>query len=95
MKQKAAITICLIFVLLATLFLPIPKGTLNDGGTRVYKSLTYTLVCWNKYLATPQNEQGTSSGYFYNNTSVFWFPDSAKDINELWHLESKYIGMTE
>ena len=39
-------------VLLSVLFIPIPKGTFDDGGTREYAALTYKIVVWNKINIT-------------------------------------------
>ena len=51
MKKKIWILIVAVTVLLAVLFVPIPKGSLDDGGTRDYIALTYRIVDWNRISA--------------------------------------------
>ena len=41
MKKKIWIPIVAVTVLLAVLFVPIPKGSLDDGGTRDYIASTF------------------------------------------------------
>ena len=50
MRKAIGIISTCVAITLLVLFLPIPKGTLNDGGTRVYSALTYKIV-WFEYLA--------------------------------------------
>ena len=50
----------------------------KDGGTKEYKALTYKIVVWNRLLG----EDST-----YHKTSVFWFPNNFKSLDELWVLE--------
>ena len=39
--KKTVVTIVAVVAVLLILFVPIPKGTLLDGGTRDYAALTY------------------------------------------------------
>ena len=73
-------------VLLSVLFIPIPKGTFDDGGTREYAALTYKIVVWNKINITI-DENGKIIDDRYHKTSVFWYPDNQKSIDELWQIE--------
>ena len=73
MKKKTKI-IVIIVILLLILFVPVPQGTLEDGGSKVYAALTYKVVDW-VYI-----NEDNSRGY---DTSVYWFPDNFKNINEL------------
>ena len=85
MKKKPIIIASIVFaVILFVLFLPIPKGTYDDGGTRDYDALLYKIVVWNKIQGVA-NEDGTIQ--IYHKTSVFWFPDNQKSIDELWKIE--------
>ncbi len=90
MKKKILISIVVI-VLLAALFIPIPVGTLNDGGTREYQAITYKMVVWNKNLVdVVDNGDGTQSATpigAYHKTSLYWFGNAYKDIDELWEIE--------
>ena len=80
MKKKIWISIATVFVLLAVLFTPIPKGSYDDGGTREYLALTYKIVAWHRIM---------SSNEFYKNTSIYFGADRNKCIDELWDLEYK------
>ena len=48
MKKKIWIPIIVSVVLLVVLFVPIPTGTLNDGGTTEFSAITYKIVAWNR-----------------------------------------------
>lgn len=77
-----------IIVVLLVLFLPIPKGTYKDGGTREYCALTYKIVVWNKLIAEVNEDGSAGEVYTYCKTSVFWIPENFKSIDELWKIES-------
>ena len=51
MKKKILIPIIAAAILLAVLFVPIPQGSYDDGGTREWIALTYKIVDWNKISA--------------------------------------------
>ncbi len=76
MKKKYRISIILILIIL---FAPIPSGVYKDGGTRTFSALTYKVVKWNRLVNTED----------YKNTSVYWFPNNFKSLNELWEIEPK------
>ena len=76
--KKPVITAIIIIAALLILFLPIPSGTYRDGGTKVYGALTYKIVVWNRFV-TETN--------VYQKTSVFFFPDNFKTLDELWAIE--------
>lgn len=86
-KKTIGIISACVAVILLVLFLPIPMGIYNDGGTREYAALTYKIVVWNRIQAE-MNEDGSGGDiHFYHKTSVFWFPDNNKSIDELWKIE--------
>ena len=78
MKKKIFIPIISVIVLLAVLFIPVPVGTYDDGGTREYAALTYKIVAWNRI---------TDVG-IYKTTKVYFGDDRNKSIDELWMLEN-------
>ncbi len=77
MKKKIWIPIIAVIVVLAVLFVPIPQGSYDDGGTREYVALTYKIVDWNRI--TPDG--------VYDETKVYFFSDRYKSIDELFELE--------
>ena len=81
MKKKIFFTVIVVILLLAILFVPIPTGTLNDGGTRVYSALTYKIVVWNR----------TTDDGIYENTKVYFGEARFQDINGLWDEESQNV----
>jgi hypothetical protein len=83
MKKKKWIAVLLIFGLLAVLFTPIPAEELRDGGTKVYRALTYTLVNWHRVCAEPDG--------IYEALRVYPFPDSMRTVSELWELEQSRV----
>ena len=72
------IKIWIIILIILVLIIPIPGGRYRDGGTKEYKSLIYRVVVWNHLMG---------DGSTYYKTSVFWFPDNYKSIDELWKIE--------
>jgi len=88
MKRKSIVIVLIIVaVILMVLFLPIPKGTYEDGGTREYGALLYKIVVWNKIQVEVNVDGSGGETHIYHKTSVFWFPDNQKSIDELWKIE--------
>ena len=87
--MKKSIIVGVIVIVLLVLFLPIPQGTYDDGGTRDYCALTYKIVIWNKLIAEANEDDSAGEVYTYHKTSVFWIPDNFKGIDELWKIESE------
>ena len=81
MKKKIWIPIIVLVVLLAILFVPIPKAPIDDGGTREYVALMYKIVDWNK----------TSVDGVYEKTRIYFGTDRTKTVDELWELEEQSI----
>ena len=81
MKKKILISLGLIFILLAVLFVPIPTGSYNDGGTRQYTALTYKIVDWNKI----------HSDGIYKKTRIYFGNDRNKSIEQLWESEYEFV----
>ena len=75
-KRKKIIIVLITIIVLLVLFLPLPVGSFDDGGTRVYSALTYKIIA-----------ETNHDVYFYNKTSVFWIPDKFKSIDELWKID--------
>ncbi len=86
--KKKIIIIAAILLFLLILFLPVPRGTYRDGGTKDYRALTYRVVVWNR-LTDRIGEDGAAEEHCtYHKTSVYWFPENFKSIDELWKAES-------
>jgi len=75
MKKK--IWIPIVIALIAILFIPIPSGVYDDGGTKEYTALTYKIVRWNRLT-----EYG-----IYNKLRVYVFPNNFKSLNSSWAQE--------
>lgn len=73
-RKTAVITI---LAMLLILFVPMPLSPLKDGGTKQYAALTYKVVKWRRAI----------DGDVYITTSVYFFPDNFKVIDELWETE--------
>ena len=87
MKKRVVIAVSAILLLALILFLPIPTGKYDDGGTREYSALTYKIVVWNKHIVEVDETGKVVKEEHYHKTSVFWYPDNQKSIDELWKLE--------
>ena len=86
MKKKTVIFAVSATLLALILFLPIPTGKYDDGGTREYSALTYKIVKWNKLESVYEGGEMTRVDK-YTKTSVYWIPDNFKSIDDLWKLE--------
>ena len=80
MKKTVLIILAAVLVL-AFLFVPVPRDSYDDGGTREYSALTYKIVDWNRL----------HSDGVYSATKVYWFPDNFKSIDELWADEAQNV----
>ena len=87
MKRKTVVISIIVAVLI--LFLPVPHGTYEDGGTRDYNALTYKIAVWNKLNAEANPGGSAGEVHTYHKTSVFWIPDNFKSIDELWEIETE------
>ena len=90
--KKKVIAIAAAVAILLVLFLPIPRGTCEDGGTRVYSALTYKIVVWNRLVSEAGQDDSSGAVSRYHKTSVFLFPDNFKSIDELWKIETADSG---
>ena len=81
MAKKILVLILATVLLLAVLFVPIPKSPYRDGGTREYSALTYKIVDWNRL---------TTDGV-YDATKTYWFPNNFKSIDDLWADEEQEV----
>ena len=90
--KKKVIAIAAAVVILLILFLPIPRGTCQDGGTREYAALTYKIVVWNRLLSEAGQDGRLPAVSRYHKTSVFWLPDNFRSIDELWKIETADSG---
>lgn len=83
MRNKKFLLILIpIFIVALILFLPIPVGTMNDGGSRDFQALTYRLVRWNRIIAS---EDGVVD--YYTKWSFYPIPLCFEPIDTLWEKE--------
>ncbi len=81
MKKVIGIFLAVCVALLAVLFVPLPQAAVDDGGTRVYTALTYTVVDWHR--VTPDG--------VYEQTRLYTGDDRRKTLDELWEAEAPYV----
>lgn len=81
MKKRTWIIILAAVLLLAILFVPIPKGPYKDGGTREYSALTYKVVHWNRLTAEGVHEA----------TRLYLFPHNFQSVDRLWEKEEQNV----
>ncbi len=87
MKKIIIFVISILLLVPFVLLIPVPHASYDDGGTSEYVALTYKMVKWNKIVPQYDKNGEYISHEIYNNTSVFWYPDSQKTIDELWKIE--------
>lgn len=77
MKKRFIIIIIAVALIL---FVPIPTGRYNDGGTKEYTALTYKIVKWHSLSG--------AEGEYYIKTRVYPFPLNFRSIDALWEREA-------
>lgn len=81
MKKQLKYWIFAAVLLLAILFVPIPKSAARDGGSKEYTALTYKIVDWNR----------TVGSYKHTGARIYWFPNNFKSVDALWALEENAL----
>ena len=78
-----AIGICLtVTICLAILFVPLPMGSYNDGGSRQYESVLYQIIDWNR----TQEFDGTPFYEENQKTRIYFFPYSCYEYEAKWEM---------
>ena len=90
MKKILIVSIAVVVAIALILFVPVPIGPAKDGGTRQYAALTYRIVVWNRFV-DQTDADGQLMTTVYHNTSVYWYPDNRKTVDELWEMEMEHI----
>lgn len=84
-SRKKLVAVCVTAaVILAVLFMPFVRDTYDDGGTVTYSALTYKIVKWKKLAGS---DKGNGANVRYEKTSLFFFPENYKTLDELWETE--------
>lgn len=78
MKKRIICTAFIVIAVLVVLFVPFSVRALDDGGTVILNSLSYTIVKWDTF---------TEQGKPYKSTSVYWFKNKSTSADELWERE--------
>ncbi len=86
MKKVIVLSLVVLLIVGAILFVPIPQASYDDGGTREYIALTYKIVAWKRLIL------GEDGPYLYEQTQVYGPADRGKSIDELWERESARFG---
>ncbi len=81
MKKKLFLILIPLILLCLILFLPIPTGVMNDGGSREFTALTYKIVRWNRLISSEDTVETYAAWRFYP------VPLNFADIDELWNRE--------
>lgn len=81
MKKRLIIIIAAVVLLLLVLFVPYRRDTLDDGGSVVYNAVLYKYIRWKGFYT--EAEDGTLIESKTVRTSIHWFPDNRKTLDEL------------
>ena len=88
-KKMKIILFTTVILVIVILFVPFSGNIYEDGGTRIYCSLTYKIVKWNR-MDSAHGENGAIERIdIYNESSVYWLPHNFKSIDELWEMEKE------
>ncbi len=82
MKKIAYAVLATLILTALILFVPIPKGSYDDGGSREYEALTYKIIRWNRL-----SDRGA-----YRKTRIYWGADKHLSIDELFARESTAVA---
>ncbi len=85
-KMKKNFRFIWIILIALVLLIPIPVGTYRDGGTRVYRAATYTVVDWNRMV---------TADYTHSAVRLYFPPKCYGSIGRLWGEEKGKIEMPE
>ncbi|MBQ8504510.1 MAG: hypothetical protein IJ491_09595 [Clostridia bacterium] len=80
MKKKTKLFILILIILL---LIPVPNGTLKDGGTKTFTALTYKIVSWNR-LVDAEN--------IYSKTEFYIFPLNFFGVDRLWNIKNRAVA---
>ena len=81
--KKANWAIVILILSSIILFFPIPMYGSEDSGAILYSALTYRIIKWDKYAVFTST--GLGKPEHYNVTSLYFFPDNFKSVEELWN----------
>ena len=81
MKKEIWMPVVIAVLVIALLVVPVPEGTMNDGGTRVYSALSYKIVSWNR-----EYDDGV-----FEDTKVYFGADRMRSVDELFFRESQTL----
>lgn len=76
MKKKTKI---ILLVLILLLIVPIPNGTVKDGGTKQFTALTYKVVKWNRLVDVDN---------VYSATEFYPLPFNFLPLDRLWNSKT-------
>ena len=79
------LTISMLLLLLAVLFVPYSVSHYDDGGTVRIQALTYVVIKWDREL-TELDANGDPIAQPPQKTCVYWLPDQLKSYEELWAI---------
>ncbi|MBQ9080128.1 MAG: hypothetical protein IJY27_03565 [Clostridia bacterium] len=88
MKRKILSVVLILCIVVAILFIPFNKVHYDDGGTVKITAIAYCVVKWKTVDVEDisQYRQGEPLP-IYQNTCVYFFPNSLKDLDELWEIK--------
>lgn len=76
-KEPKKILIAVLIGVLIVFLIPI-KTTLKDGGTKIYMSMFYKVICWHQindeYVNEMETEGASDKEPFLTGTDVYIFP---------------------
>ncbi len=86
-KKRSRVFLILICVFVILAFVPFPSGSMEDGGTTVYRAPTYEIVVWNRMVGYARLPDGSitldvssSDATFevgiYRRVAIYWFSDA-------------------
>lgn len=81
MKKRRIVIIAAAVLLLLVLFVPYRTDILEDGGSKVYSAVMYKYIQWKGVLTDEYGQPAGGIGTI--RTSIHWFPNNRKPIDEL------------
>ncbi len=84
LPQIVCTTVIVLFsvITLCVLFIPVPAGSYNDGGSKIYEAVLYDVVDWNR----TQHFDGTPFHEDNQRMRIYFFPQNCYDYDKRWQL---------
>ncbi len=80
---RAAAIVLTAVIYVCVLVIPMPMGTYNDGGSKIYEAVLYEAIDWNR----TQNSDGTPVHEENQQLRIYFFPTNCCEYDAKWEMK--------